>query len=129
MMDNKFDSINKHLLLDDNIHSTGGPTIKVLDHNLVFDTNSISFLESKIAPNIENSPAFVKRPVERKITTSTKRKREENKNPSTLTNLNSIEPRKTKMKTLQAIKKYPNACENVDESNANLSFIGWLVFL
>ncbi|OXU25333.1 hypothetical protein TSAR_000436 [Trichomalopsis sarcophagae] len=128
MIDTNFDNIStdKHILLDDSIHPANGATIRILDHNLLFDANSIQFLESKDAPILANSPALTKIPAERKTATTTKRKREENKNLSTITNLNSIEPRKTKIKNSQTTKKYPNTCENVDESNANLSFIRWL---
>lgn len=121
-------STDQHLLLDDSIHPTNGTTIRILDHNLLFDTNSIKLFESKTAPILENSAVLTRMPAERKTTTSTKRKREENKNLSTITNLNSIEPRKPKIKNSQTAKKYPNTCENVDESYANLSFIRWFVF-
>lgn len=119
---------DQHILLDDGINPTNGTTIRILDHNLLFDANSIHLLESKTVPILGNSPALPEIPAERKIASSTKKRREENKNLSTITNLNSIESRKTKVKNSQTAKKYPNACENVDESNTNLSFIRWFVF-
>jgi uroporphyrinogen-III decarboxylase len=121
MIDSKFDNnIDNQIFLDESIKSINGTTIKILDHNLIFDANSIKLIDSNATSIDKINSSALKVPMERKIRNSVKRKRD----LSSITNLNSIETRKSKIKTM---KKYPNTSENVDESNTSLSFIRWLV--
>ncbi|XP_011505254.1 PREDICTED: uncharacterized protein C2orf42 homolog isoform X2 [Ceratosolen solmsi marchali] len=117
--------IDQNAVFDGNesIKTINGTAIKILDHNLIFDANSIKLIDSN-SVSMDKNNSTLKIPVGRKIN-SVKRKREENKNLSPIINLNSIESRKSKTKT-NSMKKYPNTCENVDESNTSLSFIRWL---
>ncbi|XP_058803645.1 uncharacterized protein C2orf42 isoform X2 [Phymastichus coffea] len=111
--------------IQDTIKPLNG-TVKILDHNIVLDTNSIKFLESNSVPVINNK-SDTSCHTASTIRKSMKRKREGNKNPSVVLNPNAFEIRKVKTKSLQSTKtKYPTACENIDESNTNLSFIRWL---
>ena len=131
LLDATFDSdISNNHVLNESIESINGTTIKVLDPNVLLNTNTsnIKLIEPKSQPVRINGtgPILFEISSKQKSPASVKRKQEENKNLSTIINLNTIEPHKKKMKT-SIIKKYPNTCENVDESTTSLPFVRWFV--
>uniref|UniRef100_A0A0C9R994 C2orf42_1 protein n=1 Tax=Fopius arisanus TaxID=64838 RepID=A0A0C9R994_9HYME len=101
--------------------------VKLLNSESTMLDSSVQIINNTAIMNYESGVAMTMQMMNTIQPSSTKRKRDEILLPNNLSinNLNSIETRKGKTKTT-IIKKYQNSGDNLDESNANLSFIKWL---
>ncbi|XP_014237686.1 uncharacterized protein C2orf42 homolog [Trichogramma pretiosum] len=118
--------IDNQPILDNVLKQTDGTMIKVLENNFMLDPDNLKFLETNPLP-LGNTDDLFKLPMEQKILPPMKRGREKNKSPSSIANINSIERRKSKIKTSSGVRKYyNNSSENIDETSTSLSFTSWL---
>lgn len=140
-IDSKYNVLNnsQYILNDNNIKVLNTGTLKVLDTNAILDVNNMKLIDANNVSNtsgvkVVNKNVLIQYDTGNVASTestnvqqsiSTKRKRDDKPNNTSLNILNSIEPRKAKTK-LQIVKKYQNPCEDLDEANTNLPFIRWL---
>ena len=125
-------------MLNGNLKIINSNTVKILDTNVVLDTDSIELLNGNsigdntigmlekntvLQCNSETPSSNVL------ISSSVKRKRDEKlpvtSNSISLNSLNSIESRKAKTKSTN-VNKYFNSNDSLNENSTNHSFLNWL---
>lgn len=126
-IDSKYNVLNnsQYILNDNNIKVLNTGTLKVLDTNAILDVNNMKLIDANNVSNtsgvkVVNKNVLIQYDTGNVASTestnvqqsiSTKRKRDDKPNNTSLNILNSIEPRKAKTK-LQIVKKYQNPCED-----------------